>query len=58
MGLLHTFEDGCAGVGYTGGDFCADTPAEASPATGCPSGRDTCPSDPGKAGVCAANAGI
>jgi hypothetical protein len=39
LNLAHTFENGCKDPG----DFVDDTPAQASPTSGCPEGRDSCP---------------
>lgn len=39
LNLHHTFYRKC----HRDNDFCADTPAEESPARGCPTGRDSCP---------------
>ena len=43
LGLYHTFQGGCTELN----DEVADTPAQASPTSGCPEGRDSCPSLPG-----------
>ncbi|HEY1047742.1 MAG TPA: M43 family zinc metalloprotease [Bacteroidia bacterium] len=47
LGLLHTFEDECAGTGSNAGDRCDDTPPVADVFTNanCPSNGNSCTSD-------------
>jgi hypothetical protein len=41
FGLAHTFADGFGCDGH--GDYVDDTPEQATPTSGCPEGKDTCP---------------
>ena len=46
LGLYHTFQGGC-NEKPQGGDQVDDTPAQASPTSRCPEGRDSCVDSPG-----------
>jgi hypothetical protein len=47
MGLFHTFQGGCT----RRNDRLPDTPAERTPGSGCPTGRDSCTQGPQGVGV-------
>jgi len=41
-GLYHPFQGGCSKSLTNGGDDVSDTPAEATPTSGCPASKDSC----------------
>lgn len=43
---MHTFDGGSCAKGASG-DYVDDTPQEASPTDGCPTGKDSCPGSEG-----------
>lgn len=47
LGLLHTFDDACAGIGANNGDYCADTPPVNGTFTNqnCPGAGNSCTND-------------
>lgn len=45
-GLLHPFQDNTCASGDQG-DYISDTPQESMATSGCPAGKDSCPSSPG-----------
>lgn len=47
FGLLHTFQDNTCTPGDAG-DYCDDTPQQSTATSGCPTGKDSCPSSPGE----------
>ena len=42
VGLYHTFQGGCGGECSSTGDLVCDTPAQSTPTSGCPTGKNTC----------------
>ena len=46
FGMLHTFQDNTCSP-TDGGDYIDDTPQEGTSTSGCPTGKDSCPGDPG-----------
>jgi hypothetical protein len=46
LGLFHPFEGNSCDASLPG-DYIADTPVQSTATQGCPTGKDSCPSDPG-----------